>query len=154
MWRLCIYIYIEREREFHAISMTIRMMIYHECIIAYIGSWWIKVRLNIFPSLQETHCQYFAAKQTNFIYSCNISGVQSQVASYQKLLKWYLIPLCLTLSNIRYVSRVEWSNPRKGAVPSPTPRCSSYWKGSLLVALDLCRQLHLLFLVASYIFHI
>ena len=30
---------------------------------------------------------------------------QSQVASYQRLSKWYLIPPCLTLSNIRYVSR-------------------------------------------------
>ena len=48
--------------------------------------------------------------------------------------KWYLIPPCLTLSNIRYVSRVKWSNPGKGVAPSPTPRCSSYWKGSLLVA--------------------
>ena len=54
--------------------------------------------------------------------------VRSQVASYQRLLKWYLIPPCLTLSNIRYVSRVKWSNPGKGIAPSPTPRCSSYGK--------------------------
>ena len=40
--------------------------------------------------------------------------VQSQVASYQRLSKWYLIPPCLTLSSIRYVSRVKWSNPGKG----------------------------------------
>ena len=32
--------------------------------------------------------------------------------------------------------RVKWSNPEKGIAPSPTPRCSSYWKGSLVVALD------------------
>ena len=42
--------------------------------------------------------------------------VRFQVASYQRLLKWYLIPPCLTLSNIRYVSRVaiqgkEWRPP-------------------------------------------
>ena len=54
------------------------------------------------------------------------TGVQSQVVSYQRLKKWYLIPPCLTLSNIRYVSRVKWSNPGKGEAPSPTPRCSSY----------------------------
>ena len=30
---------------------------------------------------------------------------------------------------------------RKGVAPSPSPRCSSYWKGSLLVALDYCHQL-------------
>ena len=71
---------------------------------------------------------------------------QSQATSRQRLEKWYLIPPCLTLSNIRYVSRVKWSNPGKGVAPSPTPRCSSYWKGSLLVALDYGRQLYLLLL--------
>ena len=64
--------------------------------------------------------------------------------SYQRLLKWYLIPSCLTLSNIRYISRVKWNNPGKEVAPSPTPRCSSYWKGSLLVVLDYGRQLYLL----------
>ena len=28
-------------------------------------------------------------------------------------------------SNIRYVSRVKLSNPEKGVVTSPTPRCCS-----------------------------
>ena len=69
--------------------------------------------------------------------------VQSLVTSYQRLLKWYLIPPCLTLSNICYVSRVKLSYRRKGVAPSPTPRCSRYWKGSLLVALDYGRQLQL-----------
>ena len=55
--------------------------------------------------------------------------------------KWYLILPCLTLSNIRYVSRVKWSNQGKGVAPPPTPRCSSYWKGSLRVALNYGRQL-------------
>ena len=68
--------------------------------------------------------------------------VQSQVKSYQRLLKWYLIPPCLILSNIRYVSRVKWSNPGKGVAPSTTPRYRSYWKGSLLVTLDSGRQVH------------
>ena len=52
--------------------------------------------------------------------------VQFQVASYQRFLKWYLIPPCLTLSNIRYVSRVKWSDPGKGVPPSPTPQYSIY----------------------------
>ena len=52
--------------------------------------------------------------------------VQSQVVSYQELEKWYLIPPCLTLSNIRYISRVKKSNPGKRVAPSPTSRCSSY----------------------------
>ena len=67
--------------------------------------------------------------------------VQSQVESYQRLKKkWYLIPPCLTLNNIRYVSSVKWSNSGKGVAPSPTPWCSSYWKGSLLVILEYGRQ--------------
>ena len=60
----------------------------------------------------------------------------------KRFLKWYLIPPCLTLGKISYVSRVMWSNPGKGEPPSPTPRCSSYWKGNILVAPDYSRQLY------------
>ena len=61
------------------------------------------------------------------------TGVQFHVESHQRLKKWYLMPPCLTLSMIRYGSRVKWSNPGNGVAPSPTPRCSSSWKGSLRV---------------------
>ena len=57
------------------------------------------------------------------------------------LKKWYLIPPCLTLSIIRYGSRVKWSNPGKGVAPSPTHLCSRYRKGGIRVTLDYCRQL-------------
>ena len=57
--------------------------------------------------------------------------------------KWYLKPPCLILSIIRYISRVKWSNPRKGVVSSPTPWCCSYWKGSLWVTLNYSHQLYL-----------
>ena len=43
-----------------------------------------------------------------------------------KTQKMVLVPPCLTLSIIRYISRVKWSKPRKGIAPSPTPQCSSY----------------------------
>ena len=59
--------------------------------------------------------------------------VQSQVESYQRLKKWYLMPPCLTF---RYGSRVKWSNPWKRVAPSSTPWCSSYRKGSLRVTLN------------------
>ena len=74
------------------------------------------------------------------------SWVQSQVASYKRLLKWYLIHPCLTPSNIRCVSRAKWSNPGKGVAPSPTPQCNSYWKWNLLVALDYFPHLYFTFL--------
>ena len=68
--------------------------------------------------------------------------VQSQVDSYQRLKKRYLMPPCSTLSIIRYRSRIMWSTPGKGVAPSPTPWCSSYRKGSLWVTLDYGRQLY------------
>ena len=45
--------------------------------------------------------------------------VQSQVESYERLKEWYLIPPCLTLSNIRYLLRVKWSKSkeRSNAIP-------------------------------------
>ena len=73
-----------------------------------------------------------------------VTWVQSLVESYQRLKKWYLMPPCLTLSIIRYGSRVKWSNPGKAVAPSPTPRCSSYRKGSLRVILDNSRELYIL----------
>ena len=36
---------------------------------------------------------------------------------------------CLILSNIRYVSRVKWSNSGKGVAPPSPPRYSSYCIG-------------------------
>ena len=54
--------------------------------------------------------------------------VQSQVKSYQRPQKWYLVSPCLTLSIIRYGTWVKWSNSRKAVVSSPTPWCSSYRK--------------------------
>ena len=45
-----------------------------------------------------------------------------------KTQKWYLMPPCLTLSIIRYRSRVKWSNPAKGVAPSPTHWCSKLSK--------------------------
>ena len=70
------------------------------------------------------------------------TGVQSQVESYHRLKKWYLIPPYLTPSNIRYGSRVKWSNLGKGVALSLTPRCRSYWKRSLRIALNDSRQLY------------
>ena len=40
--------------------------------------------------------------------------VQSQVTSYRKPLKWYMIPPSLILRNIRYISRIKWCNSGKG----------------------------------------
>ena len=45
--------------------------------------------------------------------------VQSQVKSYQRLQKWYLMPACLTSSIIKYGSRVSGALPAKGVVPTP-----------------------------------
>ena len=44
-------------------------------------------------------------------------------SSHTILIKWYLMLPCLTLTIIKYKSRVKWSNPGKGIAPSPTLRC-------------------------------
>ena len=72
--------------------------------------------------------------------------------------KWYLIFPCLTLSIIRYVSRVKWSNPGKGVAPSLTPQYSSYWKGShwlrsptLLICVCVCVYIYIYIYIYSTI---
>ena len=49
-----------------------------------------------------------------------------------------------SFTHIRIWQWGKWINPGKGVAPSSTPRCSSYWKGNLLVALDNSRQLYLI----------
>ena len=68
-----------------------------------------------------------------------------------KTQKWYLMPPCLTLSIIRYGSRLKLVNPRKGVAPSSTPWCSSYQNRSLQVTLDYVRQLYLLLFYSKLI---
>ena len=45
-------------------------------------------------------------------------------------------PPCLTLSIIRYGSRISGANLGKGVAPFSTPRCRGYWKRNFQVALD------------------
>ena len=40
------------------------------------------------------------------------------------------MPLCLTLIVIRYGSKVKWSNPGNGVVPSPTAGLVAIEKGA------------------------
>ena len=70
-------------------------------------------------------------------------SIPGQVIPKTKTKKWHLMPPCLTLSITKYGSRVKWSNLGKGVAPSPTPWCSSYYKGNLRVALDYGHQLYL-----------
>ena len=81
----------------------------------------------------------------------NGPGVQGSIPGpvILKTQKWYFMPPCLTLSIIRYGSRVKRNNQGKGVAPWPIPRCSSYWKGSLQVALDYDHLLYFYFLVHS-----
>ena len=69
-----------------------------------------------------------------------------------KTQKWYTMPPCLTVSIIRYGSRIKWRNPGNGVAPSPTPRCNSYWKGSLQVSVDYDRQLYIYIYIYIYIY--
>ena len=99
----------------------------------------------MFSRFANTNISIYPVRLIGLVGRVFVNGPGGQCSiPYQKLKKWYLIIPCLTLSNIRYVSWVKWSNPRKRVAPSPTPRWNSYWKGSLLVAFDYGRQLYLL----------
>ena len=58
-----------------------------------------------------------------------------------KTLKMVLDTSLFNTQQYKVLSRVKWNNQRKGVAPSPTPRCSSYWKLSLLFVLDYGCQL-------------
>ena len=63
-----------------------------------------------------------------------------------KTLKMVLDTSLLNTQQYKVRIKGKWSNPEKNLAPSPTFRCSSYWKGSLLVTLDYCRQLYFYFI--------
>ena len=106
---------------------------------------YILVKGEFFHSFKPIYIYIYinwSTKCTNTYVSCNIYNsplakrvvfmpiaweirVKCQVESYQRLKKWYLMPPCLTLSIVRYVSRIKWSNPKKRVGPSPMPWCSS-----------------------------
>ena len=56
---------------------------------------------------------------------------------------------CLTLSIIRWGSRVECCNPGKGVAPSPIPWCSRYRRGSPWFTHDYGRQIYFAYYMAS-----
>ena len=68
--------------------------------------------------------------------STNGPGDQYQVEPYQRPKKWYLKPFYLTLSNVRYGSRVKGKNIGNGVAPSPKTLSGSYRKGSRRVILE------------------
>ena len=78
--------------------------------------------------------------------------VQSQITSYLKTQKWYLMLPCLTLIIMIYISRLKMINQGKRVAPSPTSRFSSNWKGSLMVALDYDRPTSIKLMVYYHIY--
>ena len=117
------------------------------------------------------HCRSFNAKSSLYIYVPDIGLAvrvfaigtgdlgSIQVESYQRLKKWYLMRPCLTLSIIRYGSRVSGAIQGKESRPPLHLDVVSYRKGSLRVTLDYGRQLYIYWiliwfaLVLSHINH-
>ena len=114
------------------------------CLTAYQPSWvmrfqckpWRKVVVAIL-SRQFHWPSVYSVRQWS-----GRPGFNPKSSHTKDLRKSFLMPPCLTLSNIRYISRVKRSNPGKGVVPSLTHRCGSYWKGSLRFALNYSHQLY------------
>ena len=132
-------------------------------LVIFIFKW---VRNNLFAH-NYCHCFYtvkwFQLLRSNVIELARLvfyprsspmvweTWVQSQVASYRRLRKWNLIPRCLSLSHIRYVSRyVEQCRERssalhlgvvaieKGAFWSPSTKVANF---SYLTYCDLTQKI-------------
>ena len=100
-------------------------------------------------------------KQSKFIYYLAIGGVGRVFANgpgcldsilvrvIPKTQKMVLNTSLLNSQQCKVCIKVKWSNSGKGITPSLTPRCSSYWKVSLLVAFDYGRQHYFTY----YLFH-
>ena len=121
----------------------------HSSVVTYLFHWsrvlWVFKHENQTLACLPMECSpMFTCSPLECSSMARETWVQSQVKSYQRLEKSYLMPPCFTLSIIRYGSRVEWSNPEKEVSPSRKPWCSSYWKGSLQVTLNCSCQLYLL----------
>ena len=114
-WCYCIYFF-----QFLWVASTISTGLFKEATV------YILIRKIWLPLTQVFMALYFAWLECSPM--ARETWVQSQVESYQRLKKWYLMAPCLTLSIIRYGSRVKWSNPGKGVEPSPTPWCSKLSK--------------------------
>ena len=86
-----------------------------------------------------------------FKYSCLIQKIITMVRVFAngpvdlcsisdwvipKTQKMVLDDSLLNTQHYKVRIRGKWSNPGKGIGTSPTPQCSSYWTGSLQVALD------------------
>ena len=111
---------------------------YFNLFLASIFIWTVRVRPNSLSKLAISSLLFYirpiffqySSRELSLGVECSPlireTWVQSQIISYKRSLKWYLISPYITLSNIRYVSRVKWSNPGKGVVPSPTSLCRSY----------------------------
>ena len=77
------------------------------------------------------------------------TGVQSQVESYQRLKKCYLIPPGLTLSIIWYGSKVKWCNPGKEVASFPTPWGFAIEKGAFGLPSTTVTNLTFLYIYSS-----
>ena len=102
-----------------------------DCLMLYLGH---SLGGGVLPLCRDAVSVFYSPSRPGNQWPGRI-WVQSQVESYQRFKKWYLMPPCLILSIIRYGSRVKWVSLEKGVAPSPIPRCSSYRKVSLQVTL-------------------
>ena len=96
-----------------------------------------------FPHTIIVIYSYYNFFKENYIPAHWPSGFNPRSSYTKDLKKMVFDTSLLRLSDIRYVSKVKGNNLGKGVAPSPTPWCSSYRKGSLLVTLDYGYQLYL-----------
>ena len=116
------------------------------CVCVLVGDW---LATNLFKSWAKMSRKSLASWYLSTVHTLVTGSLTKRIGwlpmarETKDSKKWYLTPPCLTLSIIRYVLRVKWSNPGKAVSSSLTPRCSSYWTGILCVAYIYSRQLYI-----------
>ena len=108
-----------------------------------------RINKNITVEIKDDHA--FSAYEILLKWWSRRPGFNPRSSHTKDSKKFFSMLPCLTLKIIRYRSRVNWSNRRKGVVSSITSWCGSNWKGSFWITLDCSHQLYLLIL---YIFQI
>ena len=93
---------------------------------AYIHQLKADMRCSLEDLSESVNGRISRENQGNLCYQLGRSMFSPRSHHTKVLKKCYLIPPCLILRIIRYVSRVKWGNLGEGVVPFSTSRCSSY----------------------------
>ena len=123
----------------HSVHIYIQTLLYLQifmtmgsCVCAY-------VCVCVCVGMDVSVIRYVLFASINIMLRVSANGPGDRILiPYRAISKTQKIMFDASLLNNQYYKaqiKGKWNNPGKGIVPSPTPRCGSYWKGNLRVTL-------------------